>query len=214
MNLSGVWTLCAAGCHILGLILAQQRSHLRQNFSRSDVWTEEIILLNVELFKNSFFVGITTVLTMTFMGLEARKDLPKVTYPTALDYFVFISFMYIFSTVVQVTRFLFTRNIIKWRGFIIFKFGLVHHFTKLGSGEYYLEELENEICRLSSERKRRKPSFTSLSKTMSLPATGNGSNPCLPVFCSDTSLYDGSNMISKSDFSLINHNSLIRRRSR
>ena len=75
--------------------------------------SEEIILLNDELFKNSFFVGITTVLTMTFMGLEARKDLPKVTYPTALDYFVFISFMYIFSTVVQVTRFLFTRNIIK-----------------------------------------------------------------------------------------------------
>ena len=75
--------------------------------------SEEIILLNDELFKNSFFVGITTVLTMTFMGLEARKDLPKVTYPTALDYFVFISFMYIFSTVVQVTGFLFTRNIIK-----------------------------------------------------------------------------------------------------
>ena len=213
MNLSGVWTLCAAGCHILGLILAQQRSHLRQNISRSDVWRNHFTQWWAfqEFF---FFVGITTVLTMTFMGLEARKDLPKVTYPTALDYFVFISFMYIFSTVVQVTEFLFTRNIIKWRGFIIFKFGLVHHFTKLGSGEYYLEELENEICRLSSERKRRKPSFTSLSKTMSLPATGNGSNPCLPVFCSDTSLYDGSNMISKSDFSLINHNSLIRRRSR
>ena len=46
--------------------------------------------------------GITTVLTMTFLGLEARKDLPKVPYPTALDYFVFISFTYIFSTVVQV----------------------------------------------------------------------------------------------------------------
>ena len=25
------------------------------------------------------------------------------------------------------------------------KFGLVHHFTKLGSGEYYLEELETEV---------------------------------------------------------------------
>ena len=49
-----------------------------------------------------FFLGITTVLTMTFLGLEARKDLPKVPYPTALDYFVFISFTYIFSTVVQV----------------------------------------------------------------------------------------------------------------
>ena len=43
------------------------------------------------------------MLTMTFLGLEARKDLPKVPYPTALDYFVFISFTYIFSTVVQVT---------------------------------------------------------------------------------------------------------------
>ena len=49
------------------------------------------------------FLGITTVLTMTFLGLEARKDLPKVPYPTALDYFVFISFTYIFSTVVQVS---------------------------------------------------------------------------------------------------------------
>jgi gamma-aminobutyric acid receptor subunit alpha len=50
---------------------------------------------------------------MTFLGLEARKDLPKVPYPTALDYFVFISFTYIFTTVVQ--------------------FGLVHHFTKVVS---------------------------------------------------------------------------------
>ena len=25
------------------------------------------------------------------------------------------------------------------------QFGLVHHFTKLGSGEYYLEELEHEV---------------------------------------------------------------------
>ena len=58
----------------------------------------------VELLKIARCSGITTVLTMTFMGLEARKDLPKVTYPTALDYFVFISFMYIFCTVVQVRQ--------------------------------------------------------------------------------------------------------------
>ena len=30
------------------------------------------------------FVGITTVLTMTFLGLEARKDLPKVMTMTFL----------------------------------------------------------------------------------------------------------------------------------
>ena len=30
----------------------------------------------------------------------------------------------------------------------ILQFGLVHHFTKLGSGEYYLEELEHEVTGL------------------------------------------------------------------
>ena len=56
----------------------------------------------------SFSPGVTTVLTMTFLGLEARTDLPQVAYPTALDYFVFISFMFIFATVVQVrTPFIF-----------------------------------------------------------------------------------------------------------
>ena len=63
----------------------------------------------------------------------------QVTYPTALDYFVFISFAYIFSTVVQVFLKLFVDIEIN------LKFGLVHHFTKLGSGEYYLEELETEV---------------------------------------------------------------------
>lgn len=46
--------------------------------------------------------GITTVLTMTFLGLEARTDLPKVPYPTALDFFVFLSFGFIFATIIQV----------------------------------------------------------------------------------------------------------------
>ena len=42
------------------------------------------------------------MLTMTFLGLEARTDLPKVPYATALDNFVFISFGFIFATIVQV----------------------------------------------------------------------------------------------------------------
>ena len=53
---------------------------------------------------------------------------------------------------------------------IIIKFGLVHHFTKMGSGEYYLEELENEICRKNdldkSEKKRYRKSSFSLTKTV------------------------------------------------
>ncbi|XP_071744347.1 gamma-aminobutyric acid receptor subunit alpha-6 isoform X2 [Lepeophtheirus salmonis] len=82
--------------------------------------------LNREATSDRINLGVTTVLTMTFLGLEARTDLPQVAYATALDYFVFISFIFIFSTVVQ--------------------FGLVHYFTKVGAGEYYLEELEETTC--------------------------------------------------------------------
>ena len=55
--------------------------------------------------------GITTVLTMTFLGLEARTDLPKVPYPTALDFFVFLSFAFIFATIIQVSK-LYLRNLV------------------------------------------------------------------------------------------------------
>lgn len=46
--------------------------------------------------------GITTVLTMTFLGLEARTDLPKVPYSTALDIFVWLSYGFIFATIIEV----------------------------------------------------------------------------------------------------------------
>ena len=41
---------------------------------------------------------------MTFLGLEARTDLPKVPYPPALDFFVFLSFAFIFATIIQVSK--------------------------------------------------------------------------------------------------------------
>jgi len=58
--------------------------------------------LNREATADRVSLGITTVLTMTFLGLEARTDLPKVPYPTALDFFVFLSFGFIFATIIQV----------------------------------------------------------------------------------------------------------------
>ena len=74
---------------------------------------------------------------MTFLGLEARTDLPKVPYPTALDFFVFLSFAFIFATIIQ--------------------FAVVHYFTKYGSGEcYFSSDLSDSdsssddeiVCRL------------------------------------------------------------------
>ncbi|XP_014208925.1 gamma-aminobutyric acid receptor alpha-like [Copidosoma floridanum] len=73
--------------------------------------------LNREATADRVSLGIMTVLTMTFLGLEARTDLPKVPYPTALDFFVFLSFCFIFATIIQ--------------------FAVVHYFTKYGSGECY-----------------------------------------------------------------------------
>ncbi|KAM7354745.1 gamma-aminobutyric acid type A receptor subunit Grd isoform 2-T3 [Cochliomyia hominivorax] len=82
--------------------------------------------LNREATADRVSLGITTVLTMTFLGLEARTDLPKVPYPTALDFFVFLSFAFIFATILQ--------------------FAVVHYFTKYGSGECYfiIEEMESD----------------------------------------------------------------------
>jgi gamma-aminobutyric acid receptor subunit alpha len=45
-----------------------------------------------------------TVLTMIFVGLEARTVLPDVPYFTALDYFVLLSLAFIFATILQVRK--------------------------------------------------------------------------------------------------------------
>ncbi|XP_046394287.1 gamma-aminobutyric acid receptor alpha-like [Ischnura elegans] len=87
--------------------------------------------LNREATADRVSLGITTVLTMTFLGLEARTDLPKVPYPTALDFFVFLSFGFIFATIIQ--------------------FAVVHYFTKYGSGEVYFSSDFSSSGESSSE---------------------------------------------------------------
>ena len=65
-----------------------------------------MIFINREATSDRISLGITTCLTMTFLGLEVRTDLPQVSYPTAIDYYVFVSFMFIFFAVVQVNMIL------------------------------------------------------------------------------------------------------------
>ena len=52
---------------------------------------------------------------MAFLGIDNRRDLPKVSYSTALDYFVGMSFAFVLATIIQ--------------------FAGVHFFTKTGYGE-------------------------------------------------------------------------------
>ncbi|MPC41889.1 Gamma-aminobutyric acid receptor alpha-like [Portunus trituberculatus] len=96
----------------------------RWNGDRQVVIAPDLMLSQFDLiatpsgFENTTrLTGITTVLTMTFLGLEARTDLPKVSYSTALDLFVWLSYGFIFATIIE--------------------FAFVHLFTKVGSGEVY-----------------------------------------------------------------------------
>ncbi|XP_011501321.1 PREDICTED: gamma-aminobutyric acid receptor alpha-like [Ceratosolen solmsi marchali] len=72
-------------------------------------------------------LGITTVLTLSTINLDSRKDLPKVKYATALDWFLLMSFGYCIATLLE--------------------FAGVHYFTKVGSGEFPLDEgfIEEEV---------------------------------------------------------------------
>ena len=61
---------------------------------------------------------------MAFLGIDNRRDLPKVSYSTALDYFVAMCFAFVLATIIQ--------------------FAGVHYFTKHGSGEIPPESDDSE----------------------------------------------------------------------
>ncbi|XP_045479603.1 gamma-aminobutyric acid receptor alpha-like isoform X2 [Harmonia axyridis] len=103
--------------------------------------------LNREATADRVSLGITTILTMTFLGLEARTDLPKVPYPTALDFFVFLAFTFIFATIIQ--------------------FAVVHYFTKYGSGECYFS------ADFNSDSSSEDEDWTSLETTEYIAKEGN-----------------------------------------
>lgn len=48
-----------------------------------------------------FIVGITTVLTMTTLSISARHSLPKVSYATAMDWFIAVCFAFVFSALIE-----------------------------------------------------------------------------------------------------------------
>ena len=75
-------------------------------------------LLVILVRASDYITGIMTVLTMAFLGIENRRDLPKVSYSTALDYFVGVCFAFVLSSILQFTG--------------------VHFFTKHGSGEVFI----------------------------------------------------------------------------
>uniref|UniRef100_A0A8C9FLS2 Neurotransmitter-gated ion-channel transmembrane domain-containing protein n=1 Tax=Pavo cristatus TaxID=9049 RepID=A0A8C9FLS2_PAVCR len=98
-----IYTLFIGQC-MIGENLAKitEEGHTRNNLgsfclSRCLLHMEKI--LTVLLF--CFFEGITTVLTMTTLSISARHSLPKVSYATAMDWFIAVCFAFVFSALIE-----------------------------------------------------------------------------------------------------------------
>lgn len=62
---------------------------LNHNISHSSTWVSVLS------------AGITTVLTMTTLSISARHSLPKVSYATAMDWFIAVCFAFVFSALIE-----------------------------------------------------------------------------------------------------------------
>ncbi|XP_074650714.1 gamma-aminobutyric acid receptor subunit alpha-2-like [Tubulanus polymorphus] len=80
--------------------------------------------INREATADRIALGVMTVLTMAFLGIDNRTSLPKVSYSTALDWYLATCFAFVLATIIQ--------------------FAGVHYFTKHGSGELHLMLLDPE----------------------------------------------------------------------
>ncbi|KAH9523165.1 hypothetical protein Btru_065995 [Bulinus truncatus] len=80
--------------------------------------------INREATSDRISLGATTMLTMTFLVLDSRNDLPRVDYSTALDVYVFMCFCFIFASILQ--------------------FAAVHFFTKYGTAEWDIKPSDSD----------------------------------------------------------------------
>ncbi|XP_031809492.1 gamma-aminobutyric acid receptor subunit alpha-6 isoform X2 [Sarcophilus harrisii] len=60
--------------------------------------------------------GITTVLTMTTLSISARHSLPKVSYATAMDWFIAVCFAFVFSALIEFAAVNYFTNLQTQRG--------------------------------------------------------------------------------------------------
>lgn len=67
-------------------------------FSFAPVIGFSILILYVSFL---LILGITTVLTMTTLSISARHSLPKVSYATAMDWFIAVCFAFVFSALIE-----------------------------------------------------------------------------------------------------------------
>uniref|UniRef100_A0A8C2KGM7 Gamma-aminobutyric acid (GABA) A receptor, subunit alpha 4 n=1 Tax=Cyprinus carpio TaxID=7962 RepID=A0A8C2KGM7_CYPCA len=86
--------------------------HLKRKIGYFMIQTYIPCIMTVILSQVSFWInkesvpartvfGITTVLTMTTLSISARHSLPKVSYATAMDWFIAVCFAFVFSALIE-----------------------------------------------------------------------------------------------------------------
>uniref|UniRef100_A0A8C8B958 Gamma-aminobutyric acid type A receptor subunit alpha6 n=1 Tax=Otus sunia TaxID=257818 RepID=A0A8C8B958_9STRI len=65
------------------------------------VLSQIVFWINKESVPARTVAGITTVLTMTTLSISARHSLPKVSYATAMDWFIAVCFAFVFSALIE-----------------------------------------------------------------------------------------------------------------
>ncbi|KAL4631218.1 gamma-aminobutyric acid receptor subunit alpha-6-like [Arapaima gigas] len=65
------------------------------------VLSQVVFWINKESVPARTVAGITTVLTMTTLSISARHSLPKVSYTTAMDWFIAVCFAFVFSALIE-----------------------------------------------------------------------------------------------------------------
>ncbi|KAA0720489.1 Gamma-aminobutyric acid receptor subunit alpha-6 GABA(A) receptor subunit alpha-6 [Triplophysa tibetana] len=118
--------------------------------------------------------GITTVLTMTTLSISARHSLPKVSYATAMDWFIAVCFAFVFSALIE--------------------FAAVNYFSTLQANKE-LRRTNAARAAASSDREVNLPHFftprlgrlqaSEISRDVCFPATQDpfdiGSGSCAPT---------------------------------
>ena len=64
------------------------------------------------IFNLEFVSGITSFLTLTTLALDSRSELPSVPYPTAMDWFIIMCYLFVVASMLE--------------------YAGVHYFTKIG----------------------------------------------------------------------------------
>ncbi|XP_074086132.1 gamma-aminobutyric acid receptor subunit alpha-6 [Macrotis lagotis] len=98
--------------------------------------------------------GITTVLTMTTLSISARHSLPKVSYATAMDWFIAVCFAFVFSALIEFAAVNYFTNLQNQRG--------IHKVSKMTLPSVTMVPVEEEIVLRSDSNYNLKKRVNSL----------------------------------------------------